>query len=163
METLDSERAGPGIIAYRPESTSEGSEEPGSVGPTRPLAALSPAWTSAEPEGKRCQTLRLRVPDGKGSLVHGRGLARSRTPRRLRGSGYSETCQFDLVESRSRGGWARSRRSRGYGAGILRRVQPESRSLGSQGGWAGAALRRRRSSRYPAAYHSELRSLSSRN
>jgi hypothetical protein len=44
-------------------------------------------------------------------------------------------------------------------AGILRRVQPESRSLGSQGGWPGAALRRLRSSRYPATYHSELRSL----
>jgi hypothetical protein len=57
---------------------------------------LSPAWTSAEPEGKRWT---LSVPDGKGSLVHGRGLARSRTPRRLRGSGYSEACQSELVES----------------------------------------------------------------
>jgi hypothetical protein len=42
-------------------------------------------------------------------------------------------------------------------AGILRCIQPESRSLGSQGGLGrpGAALKRQ-SGRYPAAYHSEL-------
>ena len=103
------------LFTFRPDSTSPGSEESDWEGPTGRLRSdHQSARTSAEPEGHRWT---LSVPDGKGSPVHGRGLARSRTPKRLRGSGYSEACQSELVESRSRGGWARSRCSCGYGAG----------------------------------------------
>ena len=54
----------------------------------------------------------LSVPAGKGSPVHGGPLARSRTPRRLRGSGYSETCQNNPWSLVHEGPLARSRTPR---------------------------------------------------
>ena len=73
-------------------------------------------------------------------------------PRRPRGGGYSESCQSELVESRSRGGGARSRCSSGYGAGGYSESCPaRSRNLGSQpdgqdlrsSGYGAAAILRR--------------------
>jgi hypothetical protein len=75
------------------------------------------------------------APTGKRGLVHELGPASGRTPRRPRG--YSEACQSEITESRSRGGLARSHAAQAATepAGFRRRVRLMPWSLVCEEGW----------------------------